>query len=75
MNILDLAFNYTIDIDFDGDIDGGNYHITMNYLLSTQQGVEETETKISLKQWDIDELYLGAKKLVKLLEKHATEGY
>jgi len=72
MNLLDLAFNYTIDIDFDGDFDGGNYHVTLNYLSSTQVGIAETETKLSIKQEDIDQLYIGAKNLIRALDKHVS---
>ena len=75
MNLLDLAFKYNIDIEHDGDFDGGCYYIKMNYLTGTHMAVSDTEEKIILKQPDIYELYRGAKKLVKLLEKHVTEGY
>lgn len=75
MNILDLAFYHKIDIDFDGDFDGGNYHVTMDYMTATHHGTSDIKTTMTLKQADIDELYLGAKKLVKLLEKHISEGY
>jgi hypothetical protein len=62
-------------IEFDGDFDGGNYYMTCNYLTSTHRGASDTETKLILKQDDIDALYEGAKQLVRILEKHVTEGY
>jgi hypothetical protein len=73
MNILDLAFKYNIDIEHDGDFDGGCYHVKMNYLTGTHMDVSDTEEKIVLKQTDMYELFHGAKKLVKLLEKHVME--
>lgn len=75
MNILDLAFYHKITIEFDGDFDGGNYEMTMEYLTASHHGTADTRTTMILKQTDIDELYSGAKNLVRLLEKHVTENY
>jgi hypothetical protein len=75
MNIIDLAFDYDIKIDFDGDFDGGNYHIKMNYVTATNHGTGETETIIVLDQVDIDKLYAGANKLIETLKHHITTGY
>ncbi len=75
MNILDLAYQHSIDMEFDGDFDGGNYYVTLNYLIASHRGVDGAQTKITLSQEDINRLHEGAKKLVKLLEKHVTKGY
>ena len=75
MNLLDLAFKHDITIHHEPDFDGGDFYITMDYLLATYVGVTEAKTTFALKQQDIDELCHGAKKLVKLLEKYVTEGY
>jgi hypothetical protein len=75
MNLLDLAFKYDIEIDYDGDFDGGNYYINLTYWIATQSSVGVAKEELILKQSDIDALYDGATKLVKLLEKHVTEGY
>jgi len=72
MNITDLAFQYAIKIEFDGDFDGGNYYMKLIYVTSTQAGAGDTITNITLKQDDINALYKGAKELVKTLEKHVT---
>lgn len=74
MNLLDLAFYYEIDIHNDGDFDGG-YYVTMKYIQPTPSLLSDTEEKLWVKQEDIDRLYDGAKKLVGLLEKHASKGY
>jgi len=73
MNIIDLAFEHAINIEFDGDFDGGNYYLKLTYLVSTNLGVTTAETIFTLKQTDIDLLYKGAKGLVKTLEKHIME--
>ena len=75
MNLLDLAFYHNISIEFDGDFDGGSYYMVMDYLTASHNGTADTKTTMILKQTDIDELYSGAKNLVKLLEKHVTENY
>ncbi len=73
MNLLDLNFEYDIKIDFEGDFDGGNYHVTLDYPIGTQQGITNGKTYLSLKQADIDFMYLGAKKLAEALKKHVSE--
>lgn len=75
MNILDLGFNYDLTIDFDGDFDGGNYTLKFKYFTSTQNGVGDTETTVILRQSDIDEIYEGTLKLMRLLKPHIVERY
>jgi hypothetical protein len=75
MNITDLIFQYRIDIEHDGDFDGGCYYVTLNYEAATQQGSGEVQTKIILKQDDINEMYEGALKLTKELKKYIHGGY
>jgi hypothetical protein len=75
MSLLDLAFEYDIKIDFDGDFDGGTYYMKLNYITSTQGGTGDTTMTITLKQDDIVALYDGAKQLIRALEKHILPSY
>jgi hypothetical protein len=75
MNILDLAYKYDLKIDFDGDFDRGCYHMAFTYITATQSDITDITEKLSVKQHDIDELYLGVKKLLKILDEHVSEGY
>jgi hypothetical protein len=73
MQLIDLAFEYDIEIDYEGDFDGGNYYVTLKYQTATNAASSDTITILTLKQTDIELLYSGAKKLIGLLSKHVQE--
>lgn len=79
MNITDLAFKYEIDIDFNGDIEDGMvtgcYNVTIKHEIGMHSQHGDVKIDMTLGQSDINELYEGAKKLVKALEKHVTGNY
>ena len=75
MNIADLAFEYDLDIEQDVDFDGATYDLIFTYFTATHHDVGKVKMSIELKQWDVDELYNGAMKLVKSLKPYITEGY
>jgi hypothetical protein len=74
MNIEDLAYDFDIKIEFDGDFDGGTYDVLFKYTNSFSLDCKTT-TGMVLRQHEIDDLLAGALKLVKLLKPHITEEY
>ena len=74
MNITDLAYDYDLKIDFDGDFDGGSYTAIFEYMNCMHFDVK-TKMEILLAQHEIDDLYAGALALVRSLKPHVTEGY
>ncbi len=74
MNITDLGFKFDTHIEFDGDFDGGNYYVTFKHDTCLNSAAE-TETKVMMKQVDIDDIYAGLMKMTKEFKKHVTEGY
>jgi hypothetical protein len=75
MNILDLRFEFGININFDGDFDGGSYDLDLSYEIASH-GLYANSAEIHrLKQSDIDALYEGVMKLAKALKPNITQGY
>ena len=74
MNIEDLAYDFDIKIEFDGDFDGGTYDVLFKHTNSFSLDCKTT-AGIVLRQNEIDDLLAGALKLVKLLKPYATEEY
>lgn len=74
MNITDLAYEFDVKIEFDGDFDGGSYDIAFKYMNCFSLDCKTT-MELSLRQHEIDDLYDGALKLIKLLKPYASEAY
>lgn len=72
MNVLDLGYEFQIEIKSDPDIDGTNYYINFLYQVPTHRGVTELSESLLIHQTDIDEILIGAEKLIKLLRPHVT---
>jgi hypothetical protein len=75
MNITDLAFKFDLNIHHDGDLDGGWYYLKLKYLTCMQNENTETETTLTMRQHDIDELYQGVLKLAKKLKPYKAYTY